>query len=124
VLIAAVALLVLLCAALAIVIRARRLPPSAPAASPRATWVQAAGDEFAELDDAERCDLIFAVAALSDERSHQLLILALDDPSESVALAAARELTRQGGGAALEEYLAAHPSERARTLRLLVEIFD
>ena len=93
-----------------------------PAAVPN--WTDAAGDEFTRLSDAERCDLVFAVAALDDDASRQLLIRALDDPSDAVALAAARGLARQGEREALERYLSACSQERARALRLLVEILN
>jgi hypothetical protein len=122
-LVAAVCLLVLLCIALAIARRTTRKERPAPP-QPAENWTQAAGDEFSALSEAERCDLIFAVAALDDERCQQLLVRALDDPSEAVALAAARSLARHGGSACLERYLAARCDERGRALRLLVEILQ
>ncbi len=86
-------------------------------------WTHAAGDEFAGLSEAARCDMIFAVAALDDERSKQLLEHALDDPSEAVSLAAAHALLSRGDRGTVEQYLAAHPGERAaritQTLSLL-----
>lgn len=79
--------------------------------------------EFGSLSESARCDMIFAVSALDDERSALLLEHALNDPSETVALAAARALKERGRSAAVDEYLARHPGERAeriaRTLSLL-----
>ena len=109
-------------AAAAVVVRRARARPEVVVCAP--SWAQAAGDEFAALSDAERCDLIFALAALDDEDSRRLLVRALDDPSEAVALAAARGLARHGVSEPLERYLLECSNERARTLRLLVEILD
>ncbi len=118
-LLAALALLLLLGVVLAIALRAQ---PKAPPLQPPSSWAQGAGDEFAGLSEADRCDLIFAVAALEDERSHELLERALDDPSETVALAAARGLTRHGGASTLERYLAQRPGERARRIAQTLEL--
>jgi HEAT repeat protein len=76
-------------------------------------WTNAAGDEFSGLNEPARCDLVFAVAALDDERSQRLLEHALGDPSEPVSLAAARALVARGQREAVERFLAAHPGERA-----------
>ena len=110
---------------------APRAKPAEPAAAPKriepwvatTDWTTEAGTEFAGLSESARCDLIFAVADLDDERSQRLLLHALDDPSDAVALAAAHALTRRGAASALEEYAQRHPGERserfARTLELL-----
>jgi hypothetical protein len=86
-------------------------------------WTNEAGDEFAGLSESARCDLVFAVAALDDERSRQLLEHALNDPAEAVALAAAHALAGNGRRATVERYLADHPGLRAdrivQTLLLL-----
>jgi HEAT repeat protein len=86
-------------------------------------WTTQAGEEFAGLSESARCDLIFAVADLQDARSQQLLLHALDDPSEAVVLAAAHALARRGQGAVVQEYAQEHPGERAerivRTLALM-----
>jgi hypothetical protein len=86
-------------------------------------WTSEAGAEFAELSESARCDLIFAVADLQDERSQRLLTHALDDPSDAVALAAAHALMRRGDAPVIEAYATGHPGERserlARTLELL-----
>jgi hypothetical protein len=86
-------------------------------------WTSEAGQEFSNLSEPARCDLIFAVAALHDERSAQLLKFALFDPSETVAVAAAHALVSSGRAAAVDRFLAEHPGERtdriARMLTLL-----
>jgi len=76
-------------------------------------WTSAAGDEFSGLSESARCDLIFAVAALDDDRSQRLLEHALDDPSEAVSIAAAHALHSRGRNDRVETYLAQHPGERA-----------
>ncbi len=103
--------------------------PAAQPAPPRETWTATtdwttqAGEEFAGLSESARCDLIFAVADLRDERSQQLLLHALDDPSEAVVLAAAHALARRGQSQAVQTYAQRHPGERAerivRTLALM-----
>jgi hypothetical protein len=105
--------------------KAQRLPAEEPRAplSTTTAWTNEAGGEFAGLSESARCDMIFAVAALDDERSEHLLEYALDDPSEPVALAAAHALASGGRTAVVEAYLAAHPGTRgdriAHTLSLL-----
>jgi hypothetical protein len=88
-----------------------------------AVWGEAAAAEFDALAEPARCDMIFAVSALDDQRSAQLLEHALDDTSETVALAAARALRERGRTDAVDEYLARHPGQRAdriaHTLSLL-----
>ena len=76
-------------------------------------WTHAAGDEFAGLSESARCDMIFAVAALDDDASHQLLEHALADPAEPVAIAAAHALATHGHTDAVERFLAANPGGRA-----------
>jgi HEAT repeat protein len=93
-----------------------RRKPRRPVRVPGADWTDAAGREFAGLNESARCDLIFAVAALEDERSRELLEQALDDPSEPVALAAAHALVSHGHRANVERYLAANPGTRATNL--------
>lgn len=133
----AVLLALLFVAGAAIVVYALRAPrrpqpvaqPQAPPApAPQAwsattDWTREAGAEFAELPEPARCDLIFAVADLQDERSQRLLVHALDDPSDAVALAAAHALARQGSADAVNAYAQEHPGERAerivRTLALM-----
>lgn len=79
-------------------------------------WTHEAGEEFAELSEAARCDLIFAVAAFDDERSQRLLQHALADPADAVATAAAHVLTSTGRRAVVETYLAANPGERTNRI--------
>ena|SRR5579863_3231446 len=76
-------------------------------------WTHEAGDEFAGLSESARCDMVFAVAALEDERSSHLLVHALDDPAEAVSIAAAHSLAGHGRRTIVEEYLAANPGRRA-----------
>jgi hypothetical protein len=99
-----------------------QVPPPEPW-SATSEWTTQAGEEFAGLSESARCDLIFAVSDLSDERSEQLLRHALDDPSDAVALAAAHVLARRGRAEAVNEYAQCHPGERAerivQTLALL-----
>jgi hypothetical protein len=79
-------------------------------------WTNGAGGEFSGLSESARCDMIFAVADLGDDRSFALLEHALDDPSEAVALAAAHALATRGSTGVVERYLAAHPGERAQRI--------
>ncbi len=122
-----VALLVLVAAAVvaAVLLFARRRPPQIEPIETKSDardWTAAAGAEFAHLSEADRCDLVFAVAALEDARSQRLLEDALDDPSEAVALAAARAMTQRGRNAELERYLA-RPGERSRRIAATLELF-
>ncbi|HEV2260729.1 MAG TPA: hypothetical protein VGR69_00340 [Candidatus Rubrimentiphilum sp.] len=85
-------------------------------------WTAQAGEEFATLSEAARCDLVFAVADLQDERAEALLVHALDDPSESVALAAAHVLERRGGGERVRAHVNRYPGQRAQRIRETLEI--
>lgn len=96
-------------------------PPPVPAPERRAfdkttDWTQEAGAEFAGLSESARCDLVFAVADLQDERSQQLLLHALGDPSEAVVLAAAHVLARRGQSGIVHQYAEEHPGERAERI--------
>jgi hypothetical protein len=88
-----------------------------------ADWSIDSGQTFSSLSEAGRCALIFAVAPLGDERSKNLLVRALDDPSETVALAAAHALAASGCSDILDDFLQRHAGDRAtrisRTLSLL-----
>lgn len=103
-------------------VRTQPPPPMEPWTA-STDWTSEAGAEFAGLSESARCDLIFAVADLDDERSQRLLAHALDDPSDAVALAAAHALARRGASSVVDEYAHRHPGERserlARTLELL-----
>jgi len=79
-------------------------------------------DELGALSEAERCDFVFAVAALDDEASREILQRALDDPSEPVALAAACTLKRTGRSSTVDRFLASRPGERARRIRETLEL--
>jgi hypothetical protein len=118
--VAAVLLLVLVLAALAIALRLL-LDAKRPTVAV-ADWTQNAGNEFGGLSEAERCDLVFALAALDEPGSQALLERALEDPSETVALAAARALSRLGRTATLERYFAARPGERTRRIARSLEL--
>jgi hypothetical protein len=87
-------------------------------------WTNEAGEEFAGLSESARCDLVFAVAALDDERSEHLLEHALGDPAEAVALAAAHALTTQGRRAYVDNFLADHPGTRADRIAQALSLLD
>lgn len=99
--------------------RARVRPAAARDPAPLAVtveWTTQAGEEFAGLAESERCDLIFAVAALDDERSHRLLVHALGDPSGAVALAAAHALRSAGHHDDIDRFVRDHAGARADAL--------
>jgi len=87
-------------------------------------WTNEAGEEFAGLSEAARCDLVFAVAALDDERSQRLLEHALNDPAEAVSLAAAHALAGHGRRPVVEAFLADHPGARADRIAQAVAVLD
>ncbi len=87
-------------------------------------WTNEAGDEFAGLSESARCDLVFAVAALEDERSQQLLEHALNDPAEAVSLAAAHVLISSGRRRSVESFLAEHPGLRADRIAQTLLLLD
>jgi len=92
---------------------AKRRTREGPPLQATTDWTNEAGAEFSGLTESARCDLVFAVAALEDERSQRLLEHALDDPAEPVALAAAHALAGSGRRTLVERYLADHPGLRA-----------
>ena len=92
------------------------IPPPLEPWMPDAGWTSEAGEEFATLSESARCDLIFAVADLQDERADGLLVHALDDPSEPVALAAAHVLERRGAADRVREHVNRYPGKRARRI--------
>lgn len=102
--------------------RARRT--AVVAAAPRTRWTDSAGEGFGELSESGRCDMIFALAALDDANSLTLLESALDDPSETVALAAAHALASRGAGALLARYFAANPGQRATRIAQTLELLE
>lgn len=83
---------------------------------PDSAWTAEAGEEFATLSEAARCDLVFAVADLHDERAEGLLLHALDDPSETVALAAAHILEKRGAAERVRAHVKRHPGARAQKI--------
>jgi hypothetical protein len=87
-------------------------------------WTNEAGAEFAGLSESARCDMIFAVAALDDERSQRLLEHALSDPAEPVALAAAHALTSQGRRGLVDSFLGEHPGARADRIAQALSLLD
>ena len=101
--------------AVVLVLRARTHPAPVRTSS-NTSWTDAVGTELRSLPESERCDLIFAAAALDDDHSREMLERALDDPSEPVALAAARALARRGCSDVVGRHHASHPS--ARTSRI------
>ncbi len=87
-------------------------------------WTNEAGAEFAGLSESARCDLIFAVAALEDERSQNLLEYALNDPAEPVSLAAAHALAGHGRRALVDAFLSSHPGARADRIAQALALLD
>ena len=87
-------------------------------------WTNEAGDEFAGLSESARCDMIFAVGALDDERSEHLLEHALNDPAEAVALAAAHVLISSGRRSSVQTFLENHPGQRADRIAQTLSLLD
>lgn len=104
--------------------RAQRIERAGPPLQATTDWSNEAGDEFAGLSESARCDLVFAVAALDDERSQRLLEHALDDPAEPVALAAAHALVGSGRRVVVERYLAEHAGLRADRMTQTLSLLD
>lgn len=77
---------------------------------------------FAGLSALERCDFIFACEALDDRESLIFIKRALDDPCESVAIAAARAFARRGHTEELERYFAQRSDERSLRIARAVEL--
>ncbi|MBV8118214.1 MAG: hypothetical protein JOZ01_09560 [Candidatus Eremiobacteraeota bacterium] len=87
-------------------------------------WTAQAGEEFASLPEAARCDLVFALSDLDDDRAQRVLVQALNDPSETVALAAAHALKRRGCADVVQRYAADHPGERAQRMLDTLALLD
>jgi hypothetical protein len=105
----------------------RRTPEGVRTGAPveaTTAWTHDAGDEFGGLSEASRCEMVFAVAALDDERSQQLLEHALDDPAEPVSLAAAHVLAGRGHRVFVEAYLARNPGARADRIAQALALLD
>jgi hypothetical protein len=125
----AIAMLVAIAAIVALLVlikrsRGRRLQavPQLPQQE-AVSRVDTVDDEFGPLSESERCDLIFAYAVLGDAHSLDVIEHALDDPSESVAIAAARALARRGQNEVLARYFGARPSDRSRRIAAALELF-
>lgn len=125
---------VLVVAGLVVLVSALRRPRAAVPSAPQAPeetlrpasddWTREAAGEFAGLSEAARCDLVFAMSALDDARSANLLRHALNDPSTAVSCAAAHALVRRGERAPLDAYLAACAPERASELRATIALLE
>ncbi len=102
---------------------AQRVREGAPLQATTA-WTNEAGAEFAGLSEAARCDLVFAVAALDDERSQKLLEHALSDPAEVVSLAAAHALAGHGRRPLVDAFLASRPGARADRIAQALALLD
>jgi hypothetical protein len=112
--------LVVLCILYLRASRAHRAQPQRPLE--RNEWLKDAGEGLSALSESERCDLIFAVAALETEHSRAILESALDDESEGVALAAATTLVRRGHAEAVRRYFVAHRGDRASRIAETLEL--
>jgi HEAT repeat protein len=118
---AVVAIVVAILAIVIVTARGRRSAATVTTSSQAAQPLQTAspawtGDEYAGLSDAARCDLVFALQELPGEERTSMLLDALDDPSETVALAAAKALTARGERARVDGYLERHPGARSERL--------
>jgi hypothetical protein len=87
-------------------------------------WTNEAGDEFGGLSESARCDMVFAVAALDDDRSQRLLEHALNDPAEPVALAAAHVLISSGRQGMVHAFLTENPGRRADRIAQTLSLLD
>lgn len=110
----------------------RKAPPE-PVAVPAAPvapleiatgWTAEAGSEFAGLSESARCDMVFAVADLDDERSRGLLVHALEDPSDAVALAAGHALISSGRADEVKAYVSRTPADRAQRMMETLALLD
>lgn len=87
-----------------------------------ATAVASLSDDFADLNEAERCDYVFALSALDDPANAGLLRRAMDDPSDVVAIAAARSLVLAGRRDEVETMLARRDDARSRQIASALEL--
>jgi hypothetical protein len=124
--IAALAAIAAIVAVLVLIVRSRDRRPRLLSRLPKqeaVSQVDTVDDEFGPLSESERCDLIFAYAVLGDAHSLDVIEHSLDDPSESVAIAAARALARRGQNEVLARYFAARPGDRSRRIAAALELF-
>jgi len=98
---------------------APRKPVAVEAAPP-----EAPSETRAEQTEAQRVDAVFAMGALDGDESTRRLTAALEDPSETVALAAAHALAGSGRGEVVRAYIAAHPSERNTRLSVTLDLLS
>ncbi len=96
--------------------RPPRAEGSQPHPEPGPLPIAARFGEFGALPESARCDLIFSMGAIDDEASRSLLLHALDDPSEAVALAAARAFARAGSIGEVHRYASERPGHRTHAL--------
>ena len=87
-----------------------------PEPEPEPLPIAARFGEFGALPESARCDLIFSMGAIDDEASRSLLLHALDDPSEAVALAAASAFARAGSIGEVHRYASERPGHRTHAL--------
>jgi hypothetical protein len=80
-----------------------------------------AGD-FTDLNEAERCDYVFALSALDDPASIELIRRAMDDPSDVVATAAARSLVLTGRRDEVDALLARRDDARSQRIAAALEL--
>ena len=83
--------------------------------------VSPAGD-FGDLSEAERCDYVFALRALDDPESVDLLRRAMNDPSDVVAIAAARSLVIAGRRDDVEALLVRLDDARSHRIASALEL--
>lgn len=80
--------------------------------------------EFDGMPEDARCEMLFSVALLDNERSRKLLEHALSDKSRTVALAAARGLISAGRGIDVTAYIEQHPGTHSDELASALQLFD
>jgi hypothetical protein len=87
-----------------------------------ALTIAAAPDDFADLNEEERCDYVFALSALDDPANVALLRRAMDDPSDVVAIAAARSLVLAGRCDEVDAMLARRQDARSQQIASALEL--
>lgn len=88
----------------------------------REAAVAGSHDDFKHLNEAERCDYLFALSALDDPSNLFVFRRALDDPSETVAIAAAHSLVAAGRSGEVEALLARRRDARAQHIAAALEL--
>jgi hypothetical protein len=88
----------------------------------RALAVASFPGDFGDLSEAERCDYVFALSALDDPGSFDLLRRAMDDPSDVVAIAAARSLVLAGRRDEVDALLAGRGDPRSQRIASALEL--